>query len=356
VALAGGALALAGGACGASDREADEPPWSLPELAAADGMSFRIPEFDVPAGHEEQSCYFVQVPDLGGGGEFWVDHVKAAMNPGSHHLNVFRVRTIANLGPTTGAPIKLGPYDATVVVGHDDYRHNPCWDSSNWADWPLVTNTQKADLAHPYSDWQMPGNVALQFTPGEWLMIQTHYVNTSDQPSPLGGRIGINFYRTSAPAPRELGTLFATQQNIRICRSNPGVTFSGTCRFPDNATITAANGHFHKRGAEFRMYVWDGTSTAHPPAESEFYLSETWDDPPMKTSIEKGVTRGGGIWWDCQYQWHEPLDGCDVVNLKDPEQQGDCCYTFGGNTDVGEHCNAFVYYYPKLDNTNIFCN
>ena len=43
------------------------------------------------------------------------------------------------------------------------------------------------------------------------------------------------------------------------------------------------------------------------------------------------------------------------MNAKDPEQAGDCCYVFGGNTDVGEHCNVFVYYYPKLS-TDVFCN
>ena len=65
---------------------------------------------------------------------------------------------------------------------------------------------------------------------------------------------------------------------------------------------------------------------------------------------------GGGIWWDCAYQWTQPtVSTCDDVNAKDPQHQGDCCYVFGGNTDVGEHCNVFVYYYPKVD-TNVFCN
>ncbi|HSS03361.1 MAG TPA: hypothetical protein VLM79_40135, partial [Kofleriaceae bacterium] len=251
---------LAGG-CGA---EAEKPPWELAELSAAEGVSFRIAPFEVPPGREEQTCFFVRVPDVNSGQDFWVNHVRAGMNPGSHHLNVFRVRTIVNLGPDTGTATKLGPYDATVIYGHDDYAHSTCWDSANWADWPLVSNTQTAALGSPFTDWQMPDNVALRFTPGEWLMIQSHYVNTTDQPTPSGGRVGINFYRTAQTSPQEIGTLFATQQSIRICRSNPDVTFSGTCRFPGSVTITAANGHFHKRGFQFRMYTWDGASVSHP--------------------------------------------------------------------------------------------
>jgi hypothetical protein len=355
--LSGLVFGQGGVACSSSgDDGADVPLWDLPELSAEEGVSFRIPAFEVPPGREEQSCYFVQVPDVSDGKDMWVDHVKLAMNPGSHHMNVFRVRTIINMGPESGAPVKLGAYDATVVVGHDDYTQNPCWDSANWADWPLVTNTQVAEEGRPYTDWQLPDDVAFRLTPGEWLMLQTHYVNTTDQPTPLDGRVGINLYRSSNPDPQEMGTLFATQQNIRICRSNPDVTFSGTCRFPGPVNVTAANGHFHKRGEEFRMYTWNGTSVSHPLDDAQFYLSQAWDHPPMTTNIERPVGQGGGIWWDCQYQWREPLEGCDLVDQKDPEKQGDCCYTFGGNTDVGEHCNVFLYYYPRADNTDIFCN
>jgi len=37
-----------------------------------------------------------------------------------------------------------------------------------------------------------------------------------------------------------------------------------------------------------------------------------------------------------------------------PASQLDCCYTFGPIVEKNEHCNAFVYYYPKQDNVNCF--
>jgi hypothetical protein len=342
--------------CKSGVTQTAQQEWALDDLTADQGFSFRIPEFDVPPGHEEQTCYFIRVPDVNNGNDLWVDRVLLAMNAGSHHMNVFRVKTLIGLRPQDGAPTKLGPYDATVIYGHDDYQHSPCWASANWADWPLVTNSQNSQADQPYTDWQLPAGVAMRFSPGEMLMLQTHYVNSALQQTLVGGKVGLNFYKTRLTAPIELGTLFATQQSIRICASNPNPTYSGTCRFPGEVTITAANGHFHSRGKEFRIYTWDGMTLAHPDESARFYTSDQWDHPVMARNIQRLDPNGGGIWWDCEYQWRAPLGGCDAVNAKDPQKQGDCCYTFGGNTDVGEHCNVFLYYYPKVNATDVFCN
>ncbi len=331
-------------------------PWVLDDLHGTGGFSLRVPEFEVPAGHESQNCYFVKVPDIAGGQDFWVDEVLSAINPGSHHVNVFRVKTIIALDPANGKPTTLGDYDATVVEGADDYKTNPCWGSANWADWPLVANSQQANIDELKTDWKLPTGVAIRFTPGEMLMVQTHYVNSEDQPTKFGAKVGINFYqRAQTDTPVEMGSLFATQQNIRICQSKPNAKFSGTCKFPGAVTIAAANGHFHKRGKQFDIFAWDGASTAHPDATSQFYESDNWNDPPMKTDLSVASPANAGIWWDCVYQWAPPSDfSCDDVNAKDPLKANDCCYTFGGITDVGEHCNVFLYYYPKVE-SDVFC-
>lgn len=348
-------LAVALVAC--SDPSPPFEPWNLELLGPDQGFSLRVPPFEVPAGHESQNCYFVRVPDLDAGADVLVDEVKTAINPGSHHMNVFRVKTIVGLRPEDGAPIKLGDLDATVIYGADDYAHNPCWQSSNWADWPLVANSQRANPDDPYTDWKLPTDVVIRFTPGEMLMVQTHYVNTTDQPTAYGANVGINFYRHQGAAPtQDMGTLFATQQSIRVCRSNPSVTYSGTCRFPNPVTIIAANGHFHKRGRQFDIFAWDGASEDPPAEAARFYRSSAWDDPPMAIDLAVTPPARGGIWWDCAYQWKAPtVVTCDDVDAKDPDHAGDCCYTFGGNTDVGEHCNVFLYYYPRVE-SDVFCN
>ena len=98
---------------GAPDAGADAgfQPWLLGELSAEQGFWIRTPTFDVAAGTEIQDCYFFQVPDLDGGEDLWVDRFQLALNPGSHHMNVFRVNTIYDLDPARGTPVDMGSVD-----------------------------------------------------------------------------------------------------------------------------------------------------------------------------------------------------------------------------------------------------
>ena len=323
----------------------DEPTADLAgveELTQAQGVTFKIQPFEVPPGEEVQDCYFVAFPDLNGdGSDVWIDRFKIGQRTGSHHMNVFRVKTIVNL-----------PADPGSVV-----RGGECRISTNWADWPLVVNSQESSAEGAIVDWQLPAGVAQRFTPGEVLMIQTHYVNADLQPTPDGGEVRVNFYKSTLPEPIEMGTLFATQQSISICRSQPNPVYDGTCAFPAGRDVhlAAMNGHFHGRGDTFKIYVWDGVSTDTPSADAQCYESDTWDDPPMAIGMDEVVPSGGGIWWSCAYQWQEPPLGCDYLDSVDPEQRGDCCYTFGNNASNAEHCNVFVYYWPKVDDTDIAC-
>src|SRR5437016_163075 len=172
--LGGVVLAVVLAGCGG------EPPKDvlLDPPAAGQGFQLNVPKFDVAAGDEVQSCYFFSVPGTAGS-DVWVDHFTLAANLGTHHLNVFRVKTVVDLGGKPG----------DVVVSKNGM--GPCFKSSNWADWPLVVNTQDGGKT---IDWQLPAGVGAKFTGGELLMLQIHFVNASTQKSPLGGRGAVNFY------------------------------------------------------------------------------------------------------------------------------------------------------------------
>lgn len=332
-------------ACG--DNDDPYQPWLLPDLTPDQGFGVRTPEFAVPPGEEIQDCYFFNVPDLAGGADLVVDHIALALNAGSHHMNVFRVKTIVNLDPAAGVPVDLGGgITGTLINGATNQE---CWKSSNWADWPIVANSQQSTLAHPILDWQLPDGVATHLAPGEQLMLQIHYVNAATQDTPFVGRGGVNFYRSQDGDTVELGTLFATQQSIRVCRSSPDPSYSGSCAMPEGThTVAAANGHFHSRGKRFRIWAWDGVSTTTPDDTAMFYDSEDWSEPAMETGLDTQLPTDGGIWWTCDYHWTEPPEGCAAVDERDPQHANDCCYTFGPKVETSEHCNVFLYYYPKL--------
>ena len=350
------AVALVVGVAATSCVTSAPPKPLLEPPPMGQGFQMTTGQLFVEPGTELQICYFFKVRDLAIKGGLPPDEsvilhrVQAAYLPGSHHMNIFRVRTIKGLDPANGA------VQASVNGS------SACSISSNWSDWPLIANSQQAGF-----DWTYPDGVGNELMPDETLMLQSHYVNASTQKTQNGGDVDVNFWvMPKADLQFQMGTLFATQQSIRICQSNPTPKFSGSCSF-NSATpvhIIGANGHFHSRGKEFGMYVWDGVTPAIPPETDRFYTSDQWNEPPMLHSPDLVVDAPakGGVVWTCSYQWVPPPPeiGCEGLNALDkmlyktPDDQLDCCYTFGNTVDRAEHCNVFTYYYPKQDNVN--CN
>lgn len=339
--------------CGGDPTLPSESPAQLDPPPMGEGFQLKTGTFEVPAGTEKQDCYFFRVRDLALAGGLdpnnpvYVHRVQINQEEGSHHMNVFRVRTIMGLDPAKG------------VVQEGTNGAGECFKSPNWADWPLVANSQIDGKL----DWTFPEGVANEFQPDEWLMLQTHYVNATTQGTPSGeGNVRVNFW--TMPKDKvtdQLGTLFATKQSIRVCKSNPTPSFDGTCQFKSDkaVNIIGANGHFHSRGKQFDMFSWDGTSLDPPPVTDRFYQSNVWDEPPMLISpqLNAVVPPNGGVWYTCSYQWQMPdaAVGCSGLDELDKQPSGkDCCYTFGPQVEASEHCNIFVYYYPKSDNIN--CN
>jgi hypothetical protein len=334
---------------------ADESLLASPPPGA--GVQIGTTEADIQPGTDQQDCHFFQVAELARAGgldparPLNLHRVQIAQRPGTHHLNLFRVRTVLNLGPA-GGQIQRSTDGAA-----------PCSDSSNWADWPLIANSQDTSF-----DWTYPEGVANVLQPAEWIMLQSHYVNAFSQKTPRGARVRVNLWTMpAAEVTAELGTMFATKQSVRVCRSNPNPVFHGTCQFnsPDPVHVIGANGHLHSRGVIFDMFSWDGTSITPPDRSAHFYRSNQWHSPLMAHSpeLDRVVPPRGGIWYTCRYNWVPPaaeVGGCAGVDADDrqrnntAEQDLDCCYTFGPRVEMNEHCNAFVYYYPRRDDINCF--
>lgn len=336
--------------CPASPEE-ERAPTDIDPPAAGQGFQLRTELFTVSPGEEVQDCYFFRVRDLAKNAGMAenepvnLHRVQLAQRKGSHHMNIFRVKTVVGLDPAKGAIQR-----AKNGVGE-------CFKSPNWADWPLVANTQQDGQL----DWTFPEGVANVFQPDEWLMLQTHYVNAGTQKTPEGAEVVVNFHSIpKEQVKHEMGTLFATKQSVRVCKSNPTPEYSGTCQFKSKepVNIIGANGHFHSRGTQFDMFSWDGTSIGKPAPTARFYSSQAWDEPPMLRSpdLDLKVQPGGGVFFSCGYQWRPPVDeiGCAGLDAVDKSAEKDCCYTFGPIVEKNEHCNIFVYYWPKTD--DIFCN
>lgn len=352
-----GALMMAG--C-PEDPPTQPPGTDLDPPPAGQGVQFGTGLESVNPGDEVQNCFFFKVSDLLGQAgldptkPFNLHRVQVFQREGSHHMNIFRVRTVVPDAEGGLDPAK-GPYLNKNGTGG-------CFKSSNWADWPLIANTQ----IDGQLDWEFPDGVANKLEPDEILMVQSHYVNATTQKSPEDGQVLINFWHLDdSDVTDEMGTIFATKQSIRVCQSLPTPTFSGGCTVngDQDATIIGANGHFHSRGKKFDMFTWDGETQTTPPESERFYESTAWDEPPMAHGDNLAtMPKGGGVFYTCEYEWTPPpdpiscadLNAFDQTKYKTPEEQLDCCYTFGPVVDRNEHCNIFVYYYPKTADVTCF--
>jgi len=296
----------------------------LKEPAAGTGFQLKVPEFSVAAGTEMQSCYFFNIPG-NAGDDVWVDHYEMAQTTGSHHMNIFRVNTLKNLMPTS---------DGSPVVNGE------CFVSSNWSDWPLVVNSQQDAT----TDWRLPAGVGAKFKAGDLIMLQTHYVNATTQKTPAKAKVLVNFNFPKTVPQNEMSTLFATNQNIRVCPGESDKSFTKTCTFKASGVhVIAANGHFHSRGTKFQIMPVDEQGALR----DVFYTSTVWDDPPMTRDIDIPLPDNGGVAWTCTFD--APAGSCG-------NPMDSCCYTFGGHVDAQEHCNAFVYYWgAKLTSQDINC-
>ncbi len=301
---------------------------SLEPPASGKGFQLSIQPFTVAQGVETQRCFFFSIPGDTPGADVWINHYEVAQSVGSHHMNLFRVNTIKNLSGTPGGP--------PVIDGE-------CFNSSNWSDWPLIVNSQDAQTV----DWTMPDGVGAKFQVGDLVMLQTHWVNASTQQTPGLAEVYVNFYSLPTAPANEMGTLFATNQNIRICPGDQNKTFAKTCKFPsEGINVMAANGHFHSRGVLFEMMSVDAMGDVLGP---DFYQSTSWNEPPMARGLDLQIPSGGGVEWKCTYDFPDGACGGEVVN-----GMPTCCFTFGGKVETQEHCNAFVYYWPKAQDVNCF--
>jgi hypothetical protein len=183
------------------------------------GFQFKTELFSVAPGEEVQDCYFFRIRDLArqnGMDENQtvnLHRIQMVQREGSHHMNLFRVKTVVK--DDKGVP-QLGPELGPIQRAKNG--QGACFKSPNWADWPLVANSQQGG----HVDWTFPEGVANVFEPDEWIMLQTHYVNASSQKTPDSGEVTVNFHTIPLDqVMHELGTQFATKQSISVCKSYP---------------------------------------------------------------------------------------------------------------------------------------
>src|SRR5262245_22657051 len=107
----------------------------------------RVDSGRVKVGTEKQTCHRITWPRSE---TTQIGHIEIKVRGGSHHVHLYR-----------------------PIPGTLDYPPKDCPFAIDFSKWELVAATQNENL-----DWQLPPGIAIEFSPHQPLMIQTHFVNT----------------------------------------------------------------------------------------------------------------------------------------------------------------------------------
>ena len=257
----------------------------------------------VKSGDEKQLCYPRTLPR---GQETAVGRVEMKVRGGSHHVHLYR---------SQAGEVVYPPHDCPFAV--------------DFSKWQLVAPTQ-----NPYLDWRLPPGIAIDFSPRQPLMIQTHFVNTGPLKTKGTPRAKIILHPMDpATVTAHAGALFGQDRTVAV---PPGIsTQSSSCALTGDPslnhqmTVMAITGHYHFRGTVFT--VWhtrqDGSRIEPPVYEHHGYA-----DPEFRQYApgELVLQPGEGLEWACTW-----------------ENNTTETFNFGPNTQKNEHCNLFGFYYPS---------
>lgn len=209
-------------------------------------------DWSMPSAQEGYLCTRAQVPT-----DMWVDGYHAVLPPGTHH----EVLTIS----TTSTP--LGDYAC---------------DSSTAVDTEMLyaagLNTD---------DLMFPPGVAIHLTAGQYINLNLHLFNTTDDA--LTGHSGITVHTVDAasvvnPADMEFSGTF----NINIPSDNMPHTVTGGCKAPADVHVFTLWPHMHQTATHQSFsFITGGVTTTL--LDTDYSFSEQKNYPIADTLIPKGA-------------------------------------------------------------------
>jgi len=222
-----------------------------------------------------------------------VDRLQVQFAKGSHHVHIYR----------SSEPEADAVYD--------------CFQGINWRKWSLVVGAQTTAM-----DWQLPEGVTVPFAPHQQLLVQVHWLNTTNER--VESTIDLSFH-TTEESQEHLGTVFGVNQRINIA-PHARTRVEHFCPVPAGAKLHALMGHFHSHGNDYKVIerMPDQTTGA------EIYFAK--DEPAFEFKTfapAREIPRGAGLQYECGFYNYESFP-----------------LTWGSDTKTGEHCNMTAYFSP----------
>src|SRR5262249_2280091 len=149
-------------------------------------------------------------------------------------------------------------------------------------------------------DWQLPAGLTVPFDAHQQLLVQVHWLDTTD--APVDPEIDITFHSVGA-SKAHVGVMFGVDEQTAMQPHEPKVLHQW-CAMPDGAEVIAMMGHYHDLGTKFTV---DARTLNGPPGDviydalGDQTFEFTLFDPPY-------VMDGGrGLEFECDYFNYRPI-------------------------------------------------
>jgi Copper type II ascorbate-dependent monooxygenase, C-terminal domain len=257
-------------------------------------------DVDVPAGAELFKCIYAQTPTDRATA---VASAESHYTPGSHHLLAYRTS------------LREIPAGSEGAFDCDDGAIN------------FVQRGSYYEAQQPDERRDLPPGIAHKFEPGEVILIQSHYINPSEED--IAANVQLILHQTDPETvEQEAGTLFFNNVRLQIPpRSKVKVTM--TCPLSDDIHPGLLWSHMHKRGVRFTATTDDAEAAE---VLGTLYESSDWAEPqPREYPTDVVLHAGTNIIYSCEY-----------------DNDSDIAYRFGESAEHNEMCILHGMYWPRM--------
>jgi len=278
---------------GASEFE----PYELAPEAPVNGVQVHLEPFWLEPFEEVERCWFIQA-DLNMPAN--VTSMRVVGRPGLHHSIILKTDSVfdEHIEDCFGIPLSL--------------IYNP----TGLPEPMLITSTQVWDetLAFP------PG-VGMPIRGGQQLVVNFHYLNSTDEPAPAELWLNLEFAETGEVNEFAYGFIYGNIGGIDIPpQSRQSLTT--TCNMP-KANLFSLTPHLHQKGSKFEAWL------DRPDGMQPLVSDEGWFDPDtVSYSPSVAMESSDDLRFTCT--WDNDTD--ESVDF--------------GETSKDEMCFVFGHYYP----------
>lgn len=260
---------------------------------ASEGIQFVMPEFVIPAGSEHMLCW---VPDWVPSRDYFITRFEGYQGPGGHHVAAF----------SSTSPSKPGSkFDCTNLESMVSFS-------------PLI-------LPDPKEQSLLPEGFAVRLPKGSNIILQSHYINTTDQDLLVSDVARFDFFLDERE-PVVASYLIVHNSELELA---PGVgKASAECELETSYKLLLMFGHMHGSGTHMSVEL------QRRGVRETIYKIDSWhwrlrDLPLIKAfslSDPFQLKAGDKLYLNCYYN-----------------NQTDHAVTF-----PEEMCVMVAYYYPAL--------